>query len=268
MTSRSSQRILHSCTISLHQRSSVFNKFSALITEISSWLDAALNLFNCLEFMLDHDPAIFDPNQRWQNCCARIYGEAGQVLMLFTSTQQIELIARKNHMKAVMLTVQKRNISAMNFYTSKLRYTISSISPSWVDPLIGAEKSYENFTRTLPSAFYYFSNAVFEKMRHLSSTRSTRQSSPRSRYHTQSSPHSIQLTARSIKFTQASNDSSLQAHSPRRFRCSSTQVSSTQPPVSSGSSQHKKNRCRLFTQHKQHGLQHYISQAVFNVFRN
>jgi len=30
----------------------------------------------------------------------------------------------------------------MNSYTSKLRYIISSISPSLVDPLIGAEKSY------------------------------------------------------------------------------------------------------------------------------
>lgn len=65
--------------------------------------------------------------------------------------QLIELIARKNHMKAVMLTVQKRNISAMNFYTSKLRYTISSISPSRVDPLIGAEKSYEILCKTFNS---------------------------------------------------------------------------------------------------------------------
>jgi GNAT superfamily N-acetyltransferase len=65
--------------------------------------------------------------------------------------QLIELIARKNHMKAVMLTVQKRNISAMNFYTSKLRYIISSISPSRVDPLIGAEKSYEILCKTFDS---------------------------------------------------------------------------------------------------------------------
>ncbi|XP_043695840.1 N-alpha-acetyltransferase 40 isoform X1 [Telopea speciosissima] len=57
--------------------------------------------------------------------------------------QLIELIARKNHMGAVMLTVQKANSLAMNFYMSKLRYIISTISPSRVDPLIGAEKSYE-----------------------------------------------------------------------------------------------------------------------------
>ena len=139
--------------------------------------------------MLDHDSAI--SNQRCQNCCARIYGEAGRVLRLFTSTQLIELIARKNHMKAVMLTVQKRNISAMNFYTRKLRYTISSISPSRVDPLIGAEKSYENFTRTLPSASYYFSNAVFEKMRHLSSTRSTRHLSSTRNYLQHAAPGSL-----------------------------------------------------------------------------
>ena len=54
-------------------------------------------------------------------------------------------------MKAVMLTVQKRNISAMNFYTRKLRYTISSISPSRVDPLIGAKKSYEILCETFDS---------------------------------------------------------------------------------------------------------------------
>lgn len=57
--------------------------------------------------------------------------------------QLIELIARKNRMSAVVLTVQKENLLAMNFYTSKLRYIISSISPSRVDHLIGLEKSYE-----------------------------------------------------------------------------------------------------------------------------
>ncbi|XP_024437908.2 uncharacterized protein LOC7485183 isoform X2 [Populus trichocarpa] len=57
--------------------------------------------------------------------------------------QLIELIARKSCMGAVVLTVQKANAVAMNFYRSKLRYTISSISPSRVDPLMGLEKSYE-----------------------------------------------------------------------------------------------------------------------------
>lgn len=57
--------------------------------------------------------------------------------------QLIELIACENHMSAVVLTVQKENLSAMKFYTSKLRYTISSISPSRVNQLIGLEKSYE-----------------------------------------------------------------------------------------------------------------------------
>ncbi|GLJ54725.1 hypothetical protein SUGI_1175530 [Cryptomeria japonica] len=65
--------------------------------------------------------------------------------------QLIELIARKNNMKAVMLTVQKRNTSAISFYTNKLRYVISSISPSRVDPLIGAEKSYEILCKTFDS---------------------------------------------------------------------------------------------------------------------
>ncbi|XP_062157766.1 uncharacterized protein LOC133865387 isoform X4 [Alnus glutinosa] len=49
--------------------------------------------------------------------------------------QLIELIARKNHMSAVVLTVQKANSLAMNFYLNKLRYVISTVSPSRVDPL-------------------------------------------------------------------------------------------------------------------------------------
>ncbi|KAJ7521130.1 hypothetical protein O6H91_19G039300 [Diphasiastrum complanatum] len=56
--------------------------------------------------------------------------------------QLLELIARKNNMRAILLTVQKRNTLAMNFY-KKLRYAVSKISPSKVDPLVGAEKSYE-----------------------------------------------------------------------------------------------------------------------------
>lgn len=69
--------------------------------------------------------------------CAQRKG-LGKFLM-----QLIELIARKNRMGAVMLTVQKANSLALSFYTNKLRYTISAISPSQIDPLIGAEKSYE-----------------------------------------------------------------------------------------------------------------------------
>ncbi|XP_050378886.1 uncharacterized protein LOC126796163 [Argentina anserina] len=57
--------------------------------------------------------------------------------------QLIELIAHKNHMGAVVLTVQKANLVAMNFYTSKMRYVISTISPSKVDPWLGTQKSYE-----------------------------------------------------------------------------------------------------------------------------
>ncbi|TVU28705.1 hypothetical protein EJB05_20256 [Eragrostis curvula] len=56
--------------------------------------------------------------------------------------QLIEQIACKNQMGVVMLTVQKANSLAMAFYT-KLRYVISSTSPSRVDPQIGLEKSYE-----------------------------------------------------------------------------------------------------------------------------
>ncbi|XWS41446.1 hypothetical protein CRYUN_Cryun17cG0082600 [Craigia yunnanensis] len=63
--------------------------------------------------------------------------------------QLIELIARKNRMGAVMLTVQKSNSLAMKFYISKLRYVVSSISPSSVDPLAGVEKNYEILCKTL-----------------------------------------------------------------------------------------------------------------------
>ncbi|KAH7529293.1 hypothetical protein FEM48_Zijuj05G0169200 [Ziziphus jujuba var. spinosa] len=62
--------------------------------------------------------------------------------------QLIELIAQKNHMGAVVLTVQKANTDAMNFYMNKLRYLISTISPSRVDPLIGHQKSYEILCKT------------------------------------------------------------------------------------------------------------------------
>ncbi|KAL7614404.1 hypothetical protein Lser_V15G05235 [Lactuca serriola] len=65
----------------------------------------------------------------------------GKFLMLL-----IELIARKNGMGAVVLTVQKKNYSAIKFYLNKLRYNISAISPSKVYQLngvFGEEKSYE-----------------------------------------------------------------------------------------------------------------------------
>nr|CAB3447985.1 unnamed protein product [Digitaria exilis] len=64
--------------------------------------------------------------------------------------QLIEQIACKNQMGAVMLTVQKANTQAMSFYT-KMRYVISSTSPSRVDPQIGLEKSYEILCKTFDS---------------------------------------------------------------------------------------------------------------------
>uniref|UniRef100_A0A0D9VLL9 N-alpha-acetyltransferase 40 n=1 Tax=Leersia perrieri TaxID=77586 RepID=A0A0D9VLL9_9ORYZ len=62
----------------------------------------------------------------------------------------IELIACKSQMGAVMLTVQKANNLAMAFYM-KLRYVISSTSPSRVDPLIGLEKNYKILCKTFES---------------------------------------------------------------------------------------------------------------------
>ncbi|KAJ3695945.1 hypothetical protein LUZ60_001322 [Juncus effusus] len=65
--------------------------------------------------------------------------------------QLVELIARKNEMRAVMLTVQKVNLVAMNFYTNKLRYVMSSISPTRVNIQIGAETNYEIYCKTFDS---------------------------------------------------------------------------------------------------------------------
>ncbi|KAF8052321.1 hypothetical protein N665_1572s0005 [Sinapis alba] len=57
---------------------------------------------------------------------SRIQGKGlGEFLM-----QLIELIASKNQMSAIVLTVQTSNALAMTFYMSKLGYRISSISPS------------------------------------------------------------------------------------------------------------------------------------------
>ncbi|KAJ8771921.1 hypothetical protein K2173_027098 [Erythroxylum novogranatense] len=76
---------------------------------------------------------------------SRVQGKGmGKFLM-----QLLELIAHKCRMSAVVLTVQKTNTAAMNFYTSKLRYTISRISPSKVDPLMGVEKNYEILCKAL-----------------------------------------------------------------------------------------------------------------------
>ncbi|XP_059452904.1 uncharacterized protein LOC132183587 isoform X4 [Corylus avellana] len=78
--------------------------------------------------------------------------------------QLIELIACKNRMSAVVLTVQKANSLAMNFYLNKLRYVVSTVSPSRVDPLIfvqlGIEKSYE----ILCKAFDHEAKAILEVM--------------------------------------------------------------------------------------------------------
>ncbi|XP_010537510.1 PREDICTED: N-alpha-acetyltransferase 40 isoform X2 [Tarenaya hassleriana] len=71
---------------------------------------------------------------------SRVQGKGlGEFLM-----QLVELIACKNRMGAVVLTVQKSNSLAMTFYMSKLRYKISSISPS----KNGACESYEILCKT------------------------------------------------------------------------------------------------------------------------
>ncbi|KAK8470432.1 hypothetical protein PHAVU_004G146400 [Phaseolus vulgaris] len=67
----------------------------------------------------------------------RVQGKGlGKFLM-----QLLEFMAQKNCMSAVMLTVQKANVLAVDFYISKLRYIISATSPSKVNPMM--KKSYE-----------------------------------------------------------------------------------------------------------------------------
>ncbi|KAG6524519.1 N-alpha-acetyltransferase 40-like isoform X1 [Zingiber officinale] len=96
-------------------------------------------------FIVEEDVPVVYVYELQLEACAQRKG-LGKFLM-----QLIELIAHKNRMGAVMLTVQKANILAMSFYTSKLSYTISAISPSQIDPLIGSEKSYEIFCKTFDS---------------------------------------------------------------------------------------------------------------------
>ncbi|URE25085.1 Acetyltransferase (GNAT) family [Musa troglodytarum] len=96
-------------------------------------------------FIVEEDIPVVYVYELQLEACAQRKG-LGKFLM-----QLIELIAHKNRLGAVMLTVQKANVLAMNFYTTKLRYTISTISPSRVDPLIGAEKSYEILCKTFDS---------------------------------------------------------------------------------------------------------------------
>lgn len=66
----------------------------------------------------------------------------------------IELIAQKSKMSAVVLTVQKANMIAMNFYRNKLRYLITTMSPSQM----GLQTTYE----LLCKSFDYEAKAVLE----------------------------------------------------------------------------------------------------------
>ncbi|GAQ83315.1 acetyltransferase [Klebsormidium nitens] len=53
--------------------------------------------------------------------------------------QLMELIARKSSMKGVMLTVQKRNKGALDFYLNRMKYIVDPISPSKSHPLAQPE---------------------------------------------------------------------------------------------------------------------------------
>ncbi|GAU23006.1 hypothetical protein TSUD_297510, partial [Trifolium subterraneum] len=91
-------------------------------------------------FVLEEDVPVLYVYELQLDPCVQGKG-LGKFLM-----ELIELIAQKNCMGAVMLTVQKENLLAMNFYMSKLRYIISATSPSKVNPML--EKSYEILCRT------------------------------------------------------------------------------------------------------------------------
>ncbi|CAN4100608.1 unnamed protein product [Withania somnifera] len=80
----------------------------------------------------------------------RVQGKGlGKFLMVL-----IELIAQKSKMSAVVLTVQKANRIAMNFYRNKLRYLISTVSPSQM----GLQTTYE----LLCKSFDYEAKSVLE----------------------------------------------------------------------------------------------------------
>ncbi|KAM3322491.1 N-alpha-acetyltransferase 40 isoform X1 [Capsicum chacoense] len=80
----------------------------------------------------------------------RVQGKGlGKFLMVL-----IELIAQKSKMSAVVLTVQKANTIAMNFYRNKLRYLISTVSPSQM----GLQTNYE----LLCKSFDYEAKSVLE----------------------------------------------------------------------------------------------------------
>ncbi|KAJ8559761.1 hypothetical protein K7X08_003819 [Anisodus acutangulus] len=82
----------------------------------------------------------------------RVQGKGlGKFLMVL-----IELIAQKSKMRAVVLTVQKANMIAMNFYRNKLRYLISTMSPSQLQ--MGLKTNYE----ILCKSFDYEAKAVLE----------------------------------------------------------------------------------------------------------
>ncbi|KAG0604358.1 hypothetical protein M758_10G165900 [Ceratodon purpureus] len=58
--------------------------------------------------------------------------------------QLLELVARKNNMRAVLLAVHKRNTRALSFYTGRLGYTVATRSRStWENSQTGTEMKYE-----------------------------------------------------------------------------------------------------------------------------
>ncbi|KAL2635240.1 hypothetical protein R1flu_006719 [Riccia fluitans] len=93
-------------------------------------------------FMIEHDvPVLYVYELQLESCVQR--KGLGRFLMQFC-----ELIGRKNQMKGVMLTVQKKNTGAVNFYLSKLKYSVSALSPSRWGTVAGADANYEILCKT------------------------------------------------------------------------------------------------------------------------
>lgn len=69
----------------------------------------------------------------------------GRFLMLF-----VELLAKQvgGPMAGVMLTIQRANTRALQFYSQKCRYTMDEISPSKTDPFApDGEYDYEIYSK-------------------------------------------------------------------------------------------------------------------------
>ncbi|XP_022099441.1 N-alpha-acetyltransferase 40-like isoform X2 [Acanthaster planci] len=64
--------------------------------------------------------------------------------------QILSLLAYKTHMKKVVLTVFKRNVTACDFFRDILKFEIDETSPSVFDPMCPDEYDYEILSKAVP----------------------------------------------------------------------------------------------------------------------